>query len=205
MNADPAVVESTSLSLKLRRNCTAGEASEPKVAVAMTHFGGTQGKVCVAMLVVVDTTLVAVWVVGVTVVAVVVVGMTSVTDVELVSVPAVPVTVMTVEPPDAPETTKVSTEVTLPPAGGVTGLVLKPPLTPDGSVGTARVTGELNPPTDCTIMAVVPVPPGLIVRVPGLADMVNPAPVVEVEEVVEVVVVETVNDAAAESLGPAFV
>jgi len=48
MNADPAVVESTSLSLKLRRNCTAGEASDPNVAVAITHFGGVQG--CVAVL-----------------------------------------------------------------------------------------------------------------------------------------------------------
>jgi len=60
MNADPAVVESTSLSLKLRRNCTAGEASEPKVAVAMTHFGGTQGPPVVTTFVAVDTTLVVV-------------------------------------------------------------------------------------------------------------------------------------------------
>jgi hypothetical protein len=72
MNADPAVVESTSLSLKLRRNCTAGEASEPKVAVAMTHFGGTQGPIDVVADVTVVAGVVTVWVVaGVVTVAVV--------------------------------------------------------------------------------------------------------------------------------------
>jgi hypothetical protein len=74
MNADPAVVESTSLSLKLRRNCTAGEASDPKVAVAMTHLGGVQGPVAVDTVVAVDTTEDVVWTVVVAVVVLVVVG-----------------------------------------------------------------------------------------------------------------------------------
>ena len=194
INADPAVVESTSLSLKLRRNCTAGETSDPKVAVAMTHLGGVQGPVAVVVVtLVVD-------------VVPVVVGMMSITDAEPVRVPAVPATAMTVVPPGAAlETARVSTEVTLLPAGGVTGLVLKTPLTPDGSVGTARVTGELKPPIDCTVIVVVPTPPGLIVSVPGLADMVNDAAVVgEVAVVVVVVVPVAVNGNVAESSGPKF-
>jgi hypothetical protein len=74
MNADPAAVESTSLSLKLRRNCTAGAASDPNVAVAMTHLGGVQGPVAVDTVVAVDTTEVVVWtVVGVAVVVAVIV------------------------------------------------------------------------------------------------------------------------------------
>ena len=192
MNADPAVVESTSLSLKLRRNWTAGEASDPKVAVAMTHFGGVQGPVAVVMVAVLVVDVVPV-----------VVGMMSITDAEPVRVPAVPVTAMTVVPPGAAlETAKVSTEVTLPPAGGVTGLVLKTPVTPDGSVGTARVTGELKLPIDCTVIVVVPTPPGLIVSVPGLADMVNDAG--EVAVVVVVAVPVAVNGNVAESSGPKF-
>jgi hypothetical protein len=39
MNAEPAFVERTKLSLKPRRNCTAGEASEPNVAVAIMQLG----------------------------------------------------------------------------------------------------------------------------------------------------------------------
>jgi hypothetical protein len=35
MNAEPALVESTKPSRKLRRNCTADETSEPNVAVAI--------------------------------------------------------------------------------------------------------------------------------------------------------------------------
>jgi hypothetical protein len=35
MNAEPALVESTSPSLKVRKNCTADETSEPNVAVAI--------------------------------------------------------------------------------------------------------------------------------------------------------------------------
>ena len=58
MNVDPAVVESTSLSLKLRRNWTAGEASDPKVAVAITHLGGVQGPVAVLIVVMVTDVVV---------------------------------------------------------------------------------------------------------------------------------------------------
>jgi hypothetical protein len=159
----------------------------------MTHFGGVQGPVvAVVVTLVVDVVLV---------------GMMSITDAEPVRVPAVPVTAMTVVPPGAAlETARVNTEVTLLPAGGVTGLVLKTPLTPDGSVGTARVTGELKLPIDCTVIVVVPTPPGLIVRVPGLADMVNDAAVVgDVDVVVVVVVVvPAVNGNVAESSGPKF-
>jgi hypothetical protein len=39
MNAEPALVWTTKLSLKPRRNCTAGAASEPKVAVAIMQEG----------------------------------------------------------------------------------------------------------------------------------------------------------------------
>ena len=39
MKAEPALVWRTRPSLKLRRNCTAGAASEPKVAVAIMHTG----------------------------------------------------------------------------------------------------------------------------------------------------------------------
>jgi len=74
INADPAVVDSTSLSLKLRRNCTAGETSEPNVAVAITHLGGVQGPVAVDTVVVVDTTEDVVWTVVVVIVVLVVVG-----------------------------------------------------------------------------------------------------------------------------------
>jgi len=35
MNAEPALVDRTNVSLKLRKNCTARETSEPKVAVAI--------------------------------------------------------------------------------------------------------------------------------------------------------------------------
>lgn len=191
MNAEPALVGRTSLSLKLRRNCTAHDTSEPKVAVAIMH-----GLVVVAVL---DATLVvAVVVVGV--------GMISISDVEPVSVPAVPVTPMTVVPAGAAvETARLSTDVTLFPAGGVTGLVLKMPVTPDGSVGTARVIGELKPSMDCTVMMVAPTAPGLMVSVPGLADMVNDAAVVgEVDVVVVVVVTGTLNGNVAESDGPKF-
>jgi hypothetical protein len=37
MKAEPALVLRAKRSLKLRRNCTAGAASEPKVVVAIMH------------------------------------------------------------------------------------------------------------------------------------------------------------------------
>ena len=65
-------------------------------------------------------------------------------------------------------------------AGGVTGLGLKPAVTPDGTVGTERVTGELKEPRDCTATLIVPTPPGLRVRLLGVTVIVNAAPVVVV-------------------------
>lgn len=138
-------------------------------------------------------------VVVVVVAVVVVTGMMSTSDVEAVSAPDVPVTAMIVVPPGAePDTARVSTEVTLSPAGGVTGLVLKTPVTPDGSVGTDRVTGELKLPIDCTVTMLVPTPPRLMVRVPGLTDRLNEGGVVAVVVVVVVVTVVTSNVAEAD-------
>lgn len=189
MNAEPALVERTSPSLKFRKNCTAHETSEPKVAVAIIH----------GLVVVVVATLVVD-------VAVVVMGMMSITCVEAVSVPDAPDTAMVVVPPDAPpETAMLSVEVALSPAGGITGFVLKMAVTPAGSVGTASVTGELKPPMDCTVTMTVPTPPGLRVRVLGLDDMVKYGAVVaDVVVVVVVVVGVTVNVLVAESLEPRF-
>jgi hypothetical protein len=39
MKAEPALVLRAKPSLKLRSNCTAGDASEPKVAVAIMQYG----------------------------------------------------------------------------------------------------------------------------------------------------------------------
>ena len=41
MKAEPALVWRTKPSLKFRRNCTAGAASKPKVAVAIMQYGVT--------------------------------------------------------------------------------------------------------------------------------------------------------------------
>jgi hypothetical protein len=108
----------------------------------------------------------------VAVVAVVVTGMISVSDAVDVSPPAVPATARIVLPVGAVfETVKLSTELVLPPAGGVTGLLLKPPVMPSGSVGTERVTGELKLPIDRTVIVTVPIPPRLIVIVLGFVEM----------------------------------
>jgi hypothetical protein len=159
MNADPAVVESTSLSLKLRRNCTAGEASDPKVAVAITHLGGVQAPVVVATLVVVEVVTVD-W-------------MTIVSAAVATDVPLVPVIVIAVVDVGAPVAAPIeSVEVTVLPAGGVTGLGLNPPVTPVGN-GAARVTGELKPPLEETVTMIVAVPPGLMTTLLGLAESPN--------------------------------
>jgi len=193
MNAEPARVERTKRSLKSRRNCTAGEASEPNVAVAIMHSAiGLQGAVvvrvvAVAVAVVVTTPVVAV-------VAVVTVETMSVTATVAVSPPPVPDIGMTVVLAGAVfEMARESTELVVPPADGVTGLGLKPPLTPDGSVGAARVTAELKAPIDCTVTVIAPTPPGLTVRLAGLAERVNVGAVVGVVAVVVVVVVTAVT------------
>jgi len=117
--------------------------------------------------------------------------MVSITCVEAVSVPDAPDTAIIVVPPDAPpDTAMLSVEVPLSPAGGITGFVLKTAVTPEGSVDSVSVTGELKDPMDCTVTMTVPTPPWLTVRVFGLADMVKYAAVVgEVVVVVVVVVV----------------
>ena len=192
MNAEPALVDRTSRSLKLRRNCTAGETSEPKVAVAIIHFVGKMGGVVVFVVTLVVVTG------GPVVVVVVVMATMSVTATVAVSPPPVPLTVMMVVLAGAvPETARENTELVLPPAGGVTGLGVNPPVTPDGNVGTARVTAELKPPIDCTVTMAVPTPPGLIVRLLGVTVRVNEGTAVVVVVVVVVVGV-TVNVALAD-------
>ena len=158
MNAEPAFVERTSPSRKLRKNCTCGAASEPKVAVAIMHLGGVKGKV--AVLIVVTDVEVAV--------AVTKVWMTSDTDVVAESPPPMPVTgIEVVVEGVALETAIESEEVVVP--GGVRGLGLNPPVIPDGSIAE-RVMGELKPPTAKTVTVIVAVPPGLSTRLLGLAE-----------------------------------
>jgi len=161
MNAEPAFVERTRPSLKLRSSCTCGAASDPKVAVAMTHLGGVKGKVAVLK---VDTEVAVA-------VDVTKVWMTIDTDDVAVSPPPVPVMVIEVVVEGAAlETATESKEDAVFPDGGVTMLGLNPPVTPDGIIAE-RVTGELKPPTDKTVTAIVAVPPGLITKLLGLADM----------------------------------
>jgi hypothetical protein len=159
INADPAVVESTSLSLKLRRNCTAGEASDPKVAVAMTQLGGVQAPLVVDTLVAVSVVTVA-WMT--------IVSAAVATDVPLV--PVIVTAVVDVGAPVAAPTESVDSAVL--PDGGVTGLGLNPPVIPVGN-GAARVTGELKPPLEETVTMIVAVPPGLMTMLLGLAEMPN--------------------------------
>jgi hypothetical protein len=149
------------------------------VAVAITHG------LVVVVLVAVVTDVVAVVVVVVT---------TSVTGTVAVIPPPVPLTVMMVVVPGAVlETAIPSTELVASPAGGVTGLGVKPPVTPDGNEGTDRVTGELKEPIDCTVTLIVPTPPGLRVRLLGLTDSVKEAAIVVV-----VVAAVTANDPLAD-------
>lgn len=130
----------------------------------MTHLGGVQAPAVVAVVVVtVD------W-------------MTSDTDVDAVSGPDVPVTGIEVVVEGAVlETATESKEDTVPPDGGVTGLGLNPPVTPDGIVAE-RVTGALKPPLDKTVTVIVAVPPGPTTRLLRSAEMLkrDEAPTVKV-------------------------
>jgi hypothetical protein len=157
MNADPAVVETTSLSLKLRRNWTAGAASDPNVAVAMTHLGAVQTPLVVAV-----------------VVAVVTVAWTRIVKaVVATDVPLVPVIVMAVVDVEASVATPIeSVDVTVPPEGGVTGLGLNPPVTPAGN-DVARVTGELKPPLEETVTITCDAAPGVTMILLGLTERPN--------------------------------
>ena len=102
-------------------------------------------------------------------VAVTKVWMTIDTDVVAESPPPMPVTgIEVVVEGVALETAIESEEVVVP--GGVRGLGLNPPVTPDGIVAV-RVTGELKPPTDKTVTVIVAVPPGLSTRLLWSAEM----------------------------------
>lgn len=104
-----------------------------------------------------------------------------VTSPVLVSPALVPVTAMTLVPTVAvAETVIVSSEVMVPPTGGVTGLELKAPEIPDGNEGVARVTGELKPPMDSMVTMTFPVPPWLRERVSGATDRLKEAAVITV-------------------------
>lgn len=123
----------------------------------MTHLGGVQTPLVVAVVVAVVT----------------VAWMTSVSAVVATDVPLVPVIVMAVVDVAAPVATPIkSVEVTVLPAGGVTGLGLNPPVTPAGK-GAARVTGELKPPLEETVTMTVAVPPGLMTTLLGLTKRPN--------------------------------
>ncbi len=120
----------------------------------MTHLGGVQAPVVVDTLVVIEVVTVD-W-------------MTIVSTAVATDVPLVPVIVMAVVDVGAPVATPIkSVEVTVLPAGGVTGLGLNPPVTPAGK-GAARVTGELKPPLEETVTMTVAVPPGLMTTLLGL-------------------------------------
>jgi hypothetical protein len=102
-------------------------------------------------------------------------------DVEALTVPAIPTTVTAVVVAGAEgETDKASTELAVPPAGGVSGFGPNPPVTPDGR-DAVRVTGAEKPPLERMVTMTVPVPPGTITMLLGLADMLNSAVAVTVK------------------------
>ena len=105
----------------------------------------------------------------------------SVSDLVLVKVPDVPVTVRTVLPSSAAlEAAIESPKTTAPPEGDVTGFELKLTETPAGKLGTVKWTGMLNPPTEFTLtLTVVGTPPRLTVTLVGSTDRVKPCPVVQ--------------------------
>jgi len=89
--------------------------------------------------------------------------------------PDVPVTV-TVEVPTVAvdETVNVSTEVAVPFAGGVTGLVANAAVTPVGRPVAVKVVAELKLFWLATVMVLVPVEPCVMARVDGAAAIVKP-------------------------------
>ena len=138
----------------------------------MQGFGGVQGAVVVLKVVVLVADDVAVDVTNVAV-DVTKTWMTSVIDAVAVDPPPVPAIVMAVVlEAEALGTAMERVEVLLPPAGGVTGFGLNPPVTPAGKEA-ARATGELKPPAESTFTVTVPVPPGLSTRLLGLAERLN--------------------------------
>jgi hypothetical protein len=88
MNAEPAAVDRTSPSRKLRSNCTAGETSEPKVTVATKHLGGAIFVVDVVSVAAVEVMTEVVVPVAAVMLAVVVAGMT--VNIALTDCPVLP-------------------------------------------------------------------------------------------------------------------
>jgi hypothetical protein len=117
---------------------------------------------------------------GITVVVVTEVTV-SVSDLALVNILDVPVTVRTVVPSTAElEAVIESPKTTAPPTGGVTGFGLKLAEMPAGKLGTVKWTGILNPPTEFTVTpTVVGVPPRLTAILVGSSDRVKPCSVVQ--------------------------
>jgi len=105
----------------------------------------------------------------------------SVSDLVVVNMPDVPVTVRTVVPSSAElEAAIESPKTAAPPTGGVTGFELKLTETPAGKDGTAKNTGILNPPTEFTLtVTMVGTPLRLTVTLVGSSDRVKPCPVVQ--------------------------
>ena len=92
-----------------------------------------------------------------------------------VVLPDVPVTVTVAGPVVAvAEAVRVSTEVVLPLAGGVTGFVENAAVTPVGNPVTLSVVAALKLFWLATVMVLVPLPPWLMARVEGAAATVKP-------------------------------
>ena len=72
-----------------------------------------------------------------------------------------------------PEAVKVSVDVALPFAGGVTGLVEKAAVTPLGNPEALRVVAELKPLTLVMVIVLVPFPPCVMVSEEGEAPIVK--------------------------------
>jgi len=90
------------------------------------------------------------------------------------SAPEVPLIVMLVVPVVAvPDAVKVSVDVALPFAGGVTGLVEKAAVTPLGNPEALRVVAELKPLTLVMVIVLVPLPPCVMVSEEGDAPIVK--------------------------------
>lgn len=133
----------------------------------MTHLGGVQAPLVVAVVVVTED------------------RMTSVIIVDVVKVPPAPATViMAVVDGAVLVTINENVEWTDPPDGGVTGFGARPPETPTGNDATSA-TGELKPPNDCTVTSTFDVPPAFIVRLLGLADRMKEGVALTMKGVVE--------------------
>ena len=92
-----------------------------------------------------------------------------------VVLPEVPVTVTVARPVVAvAEAVNVSTEVAVPLAGGVTGLVANAAVTPVGNPVTLSVVAALKLFWLATVMVLVPAAPWLTARVAGAAATVKP-------------------------------